>query len=147
MKMYLLTCHKCNGESCDTVHHSLHSSMETAKENFNRLLDPKLLRCEGAINKWEPSILGDSEEFRTGNWGYTSWQIRTLEVDPVEYRMKTTLKCRKCAEEAVFNHLPQYDILWEAFDFEENHMDCAKALNVESREGLFEKSSEPIVPS
>lgn len=147
MTMYLLTCHECNGESCETVHHSLHSSVEKAKENFRRLLDPQLLTCEGASNEWKPSMKGDTQEIQVGMWGYVSWQIRPLEPDPVEFRLKTTLKCRKCEKSGIFIHLPQQDLLWEAFKFEEEHMDCATALNVSSREELFEKVSEPIPAS
>lgn len=144
MKMYLLTCGMCNGEYCETAHHSLHSSAELAKEAHLRLLNPEHLKGEDAGNKWEPSIGGDTEEFRTGNWGYIVWNIRPLEVDPVDHRMKTSLKCKHCGGSAEYEHLPQQSILWEAMDYEEKHMDCAKALGVDNREALFEKISVPI---
>ena len=143
--MYLLTCDSCNGEYCETVHFSLHSSIETAKEAFSRLLNSEHLRGEDAPNQWEVDPDGKSEEFRTGNWGFVSWKIRYLKTDPVEYRTKTTLKCRKCLKSQGFEHLPQQDILWEAFDFEEEHMECAKELKIESRKDLFEETKEPIL--
>lgn len=80
---YLLTCEECNGEYGVHVHWSLHSTVEGAKKFHLKHLDQEDLKGEDASNEWHPYEFDkDVLEFRTGNWGYVSWKIRTLRLLP-----------------------------------------------------------------
>lgn len=77
-KFYLLTREQCNGEWCEASHFGLFSSVEEAKTAQAKLVTPDELKGEDAINKWCDTNEKGVIEFRTGNWGYITYEIREL---------------------------------------------------------------------
>ena len=80
-ELYLLTREVANGEYTQFDHWSLHNTEKEAQDEALDNITPKELKSEGSINKWEMTYESGVKEFRTGNWGFIVWKVRTLTIN------------------------------------------------------------------
>lgn len=93
MDVFILTCEQCNGEYGEQTYCSAHSTLDKAKEQHSKVVNPKHLEIASTpeepdrpipeyYNTWKDAEYEpDAIKFQTGNWGFVVWQIKKLSVD------------------------------------------------------------------
>jgi phage-related protein len=79
MNILLLEKYIANGEYEERLHLSAHKSWSTVGQEISSLFLVTEMTGEDAPNRWEKKDY-KTWEYRTGNWGYTSYRVTILEV-------------------------------------------------------------------